>query len=271
VADKAGILSRVRTELGDFGTEFRDRYLGTGELEVYDLSAINVSEVSVVAQDGTVQTTLAVDQHYTLDSRAGRIHLKGAYAPLPDGVRLTVEGRGGGMFSDADLEQLLTDSVLQHTNGRTSRSRYRDEHGFIRYRDDAITLDTLPAVEELPLALLVVIQALWVLATDASGDVDVDTPDGTHVNRRQRYEQLIHQIELVQDRYDELCRQLGVGLNRIEMFDLRRVSRTTGRLVPVFKAKEYDDYSLPTRKIPAVDSRDEDASGIPSIAYWGWW
>jgi hypothetical protein len=186
-------------------------------------------------------------------------------------VQLVVTGRGDGMFSDADLGQLLTEALLQHTNGRTIRSRYRDENGFIRYQDDAVTLATLPPVEELPVALLVVIQALWVLATDAAGDVDVDTPDGTHVNRRQRYEQLIHQIDLVQTRYEDICRQLGVGLDRIEIFDLRRVSRTTGRLVPLFKSQEYDDYSLPTRKVPPVDSRDEDASGIPSVAFWGWW
>jgi hypothetical protein len=78
-------------------------------------------------------------------------------------------------------------------------------------------------------------------------------------------------LDLVQGRYEELCHQLGVGLDRIEMLDLRRVSRQTGRLIPLFVEKEYDDYSLPKRKIPAIDSQNEDASGIPSIAYWGWW
>ncbi|MFE9834030.1 hypothetical protein ACFYP4_02605 [Streptomyces sp. NPDC005551] len=271
MADKASILSRVRVELGDFGTDFRDVFLGTGELDAYDLSAINTANVTVRARVGNVSTPLVAGQDYTLDSRAGRILLRGSYAPLADGTELIVEGAGGGMFADADLEQLLTEAFLQHTNGRTTRTRYRDEHGFIRFRDEAVTLDTLPPVEGLPVALLVVINALWVLSTDAAGDVDVDTPDGTHVNRQQRYEQLIHQLGLVQDRYDDLCRQLGVGLSRIEMFDLRRVSRTTGRLVPIFKAQEYDDHSLPTRKIPSVDSREEDDSGVPSVAYWGWW
>ena len=271
MADKAAILARVRTELGDFQQDFRDVYLGTGELDTYDLSVINVSAVTVQVVVGPATTVLVAGTDYTLDARAGRILLQGAYAPLPDGTRLVVEGTGSGMFSDVDLEQLLTEALLQHTHGRSIRSRYRDENGFIRYTDTAITLETLPPVEELPVALLVVVQALWVLATDAAGDVDVDTPDGTHVNRRQRYEQLVHQIDLVQTRYEDMCHQLGIGLDRIEMFDLRRVSRTTGRLVPLFKAQEYDDYSLPTRKVPPVDSRDEDDSGIPSVAYWGWW
>lgn len=158
-----------------------------------------------------------------------------------------------------------------HANGRTVRHRYRDEHGFIRFSDEPMTLEALPAVEELPLALLVAANCLWVFATDAAGTTDVDTAGGTHVDRRGRYEQLINQIALVEDRYREICASLNVGLERIEMFDLRRVSRTTGRLVPIFKAQEYDDYSLPVRKIPPVDSRNEDDSNIPSIAYWGWW
>lgn len=271
MADAAKILARVRTEMGDFGTTIRDTFVGTGELDRYDLSAINIGTITVTASVGTAHTVLASPTHYRLDARAGQILLAGSYAPLPDGTVLTVEGSAFGMFNDSDLALLMGEAVLQHANGRTVRSRYRDPHGFIRYRDDPLTLESLPPVEELPLALLTVINALWVLSTDAAGDVDVTTSDGTHLPRQQRYEQIIHQIGLVQDRYTHICSQLNVGLDRVEMFDLRRVSRTTGRLVPLFKAQEYDDYSMPTRKIPSVDSREEDDSGIPSLAMWGWW
>lgn len=271
MADRAKILARVRTELGDFGTAFRDVFLGTGELDSYDLSVINVSGVSVSAKVGSTVTPLSSPNDYSLDSRAGRVLLAGAYAPLPDSTTLTVTGSSYGMFSDDDLNMLMDEAILLHANGRTVRHRYRDPHGFIRYSDEPVTMESLPAVEELPLALLVSINALWVLATDAAGTTDVNTSDGTHVDRRGRYEQIINQIALVEERYSEICSSLNVGLNRIEMFDLRRVSRTTGRLVPLFKEQEYDDYSLPTRKIPAVDARDEDDSNIPSIAYWGWW
>lgn len=271
MADRAQIIARVRTELGDFGSSFRDVFLGTAELDSYDLSVINVSSVAVTAKAGAVTTALSSPAHYSLDSRAGRILLAGAYAPLPDATTLTVTGSNFGMFSDDDLDHLMTEAVLLHSKGRTIRTRYRDPHGFIRFSDEPLTLESLPAEEDLPLALLVTVNCLWVLATDASGTTDVDTSDGTHVDRRGRYEQLIHQIGLVEERYREICANLGVGLERIEMFDLRRVSRTTGRLVPIFKAQEYDDYSLPVRKIPPVDSRFEDGSNIPSIAYWGWW
>lgn len=271
MADRAKILSRVRTELGDFSMAFRDVFLGTGELDSYDLSAINVSDVTVTAKAGSTVTALAPPGDFTLDARAGRILLASSYAPLPDAVVLTVTGNSFGMFSDDDLNMLMDEAILLHASGRTIRRRYRDPNGFIRYDDEPMTLEALPAVEELPLALLVALNALWVLATDAAGTTDVNTSDGTHVDRRGRYEQIIHQIGLVEERYQEICASLNVGLNRIEMFDLRRVSRTTGRLVPVFKAQEYDDFSLPVRKIPAVDSRDEDDSNIPSMAFWGWW
>lgn len=271
MADVAKILDRVRTELGDFGSAFRDVFLGTGELDAYDLSVINVSGVSVSSKTGSTVAPLSSPNDYTLDTRAGRILLAGSYAPLGDAVTLTVTGTSFGMFSDDDLTQLMNEALLMHANGRTVRSRYRDQHGFIRFSDQPITMETLPPVEELPLALLTTLNALWVLSTDAAGTTDVNTSDGTHVDRRGRYEQIINQIALVEERYTEMCASLNVGLNRIEMFDLRRVSRTTGRLVPLFKAQEYDDFSLPTRKIPAVDARDEDDSNIPSIAYWGWW
>lgn len=272
MADRAKIIARVRTELGDFGSTFRDVFLGTAELDSYDLSVINVDSVTVTARpSGGSVTTLTTPQHYSLDQRAGRVLLNGIYAPLPDATTLVVAGTSFGMFSDDDLNMLMDEAVLMHASGRTVRHRYRDVHGFIRFDDEPITLETLPPVEELPLALLVTVNCLWVLATDASGTTDVDTADGTHVDRRGRYEQLINQIALVEERYSEICASLNVGLDRIEMFDLRRVSRTTGRLVPIFKAQEYDDYSLPTRKIPAVDSRNEDDSNIPSIAYFGWW
>lgn len=271
MADRSKILARVRTELGDFGSSFRDVFLGTSELDSYDLSVINVSGVDVSAKLGEVVTPLSTPAHYTVDARSGRILLAGEYAPLGDAVTLTVTGTTFGMFSDDDLNQLMDEAILMHADGRTTRRRYRDPHGFIRFADEAMTLESLPAVEELPLALLVTVNALWVLSTDAAGTTDVNTSDGTHVDRRGRYEQVINQIALVSERYADICASLNVGLNRIEMFDLRRVSRMTGRLVPLFKAQEYDDFSLPVRKIPAVDSKNEDDSNIPSIAYWGWW
>ena len=56
-----------------------------------------------------------------------------------------------------------------------------------------------------------------------------------------------------------------------EVLDMRRMSRTTGRLVPVFESREYDESGPPIRKLPPRGNRDEDADG-PASPFWsgGW-
>jgi len=56
------------------------------------------------------------------------------------------------------------------------------------------------------------------------------------------------------------------------MFQLRRISRTTNRLVPIFQSREYDDTSRPERLLPPIDGDEyDDESGIPSPLYPGTW
>jgi len=47
---------------------------------------------------------------------------------------------------------------------------------------------------------------------------------------------------------------LGVGLGRAEIGTLRRVSKTTNRLVPVYVVREYDDISRPRRLFTEPDT-----------------
>jgi len=147
----------------------------------------------------------------------------------------------------------------------------RTVEGFISYVDIPLTMVDLPPVEEQLLVLLVEIECLWALTTDASTDIDITTADGTHIARSQRYLQMRNQIDVLTDKYDTLCAALNVGIHRIEMSTLRRVSRTTGRLVPVYKEREFDDYTLPQRLLPPIDERNADESGIPSPAWAGFY
>ncbi|UXX94003.1 hypothetical protein N7U49_21590 [Streptomyces sp. AD2-2] len=174
-----------------------------------------------------------------------------------------------GLFTDADLETYIGDAMQQHAYGRSLVTRYRDAHGFIRYDHEPFTLENLPAVEEPLVAYLTAINCLWTLATDAATDIDISTAEGTFVPRTQRYRQLMQHIgdatSGLQGRYNTLAQQLNVGLGRIEMFTLRRVSRTTNRLVPVFQEREYDDSSMPQRLLPPIDGQEyADESGVPS-------
>jgi hypothetical protein len=270
MATVADIIARVRNELGDFGTTFRDVFVGTGELVSYDLSLTNIATAVLTTVNGATVTTLDPSL-YTLDAREGRIFLQGAAAPLADGTTLIVNGTRVGMFSDADLTQYINDAVLQHCYGRTVRSRYKDSNGFLQISQAPVTLANLPPVEDLLVALLATSMALWTLITDAASDVDLSTPEGTHVDREQRFRQMLTQVQQVTGRYQELCAQLDVGMYRMEQATLRRVSKTTGRLVPIFEEREYDDPALPLRELPEIDHHDDDDSGLPSPSWGGWW
>ncbi|MFB7311723.1 hypothetical protein [Streptomyces sp. NPDC056192] len=279
MADTAGIIRRIRNEIGDFESPFVDTYLGADELASYDLSETGVTAVTakVTTVDPAATVDLVADTDYVLDSHEGRIVLVNpAYSPLHHGQTLIVRGTAQGVFGDADLQTYVSDAVQQHAYGRSLTTRYRDEHGFIRYNHAPITLENLPAVEEPLVAYLAAINCLWTLATDAATDIDISTAEGTFLPRTQRYRQLMQHIgdatNGLQGRYNTLAQQLNVGLGRIEMFTLRRVSRTTNRLVPVFKEREYDDASMPQRLLPPIDGEEyADESGLPSPAYPGLW
>ncbi|KJK55356.1 hypothetical protein [Saccharothrix sp. ST-888] len=275
----AALIKRIRSEVGDLGSPFVDTYLGGDELSSYDLSETNVAAATVAVTAGTPPrgVLLVPGVDYVLDQVEGRIVLiSPGYSPLHHGQSLRVEGRSQGMFSDDDLSMYVSDALAQHTYGRTIQVRYRDERGFIHFTDQPFTVETLPPVEEPLVAYLAAINVLWTLATDAATDVDIVTAEGTVVRRSERYQQLMAHIGTattgLTGRYNQLSQQLNVGLGRIEMFNLRRVSRTTNRLVPEFREREYDDVSLPKRLLPPVDGEEyEDTSGIPSPVMPGVW
>ncbi|WP_369042240.1 hypothetical protein [Streptomyces sp. Midd1] len=275
MATLAGILRRVRAEVGDFAAPFVDTFIGGDELSSYDLSEVNVTSVTakLVSASPASSTDLIQDSDYVLNPAEGSILLiNPACSPLRHGQTLIVRGQSDGMFTDADLTTYVTDAMNQHTYGRTLRTRYRDDRGNIKYDDEPVDLDNLPPVEEPLVAYLATINVLWTMATDASSDIDVNTSEGTFVPRSQRYRQLMEHIGELQGRYNSLAQQLNVGLGRIEMFQLRRIARTTNRLVPIFQSREYDDTSMPERLLPQVDGDEyDDESGIPSPLYPGTW
>lgn len=266
MATEAEIIHRVRLELGDLAEPFREHYRGTGTQDEFDLPAQRISTTNLSAftvGSGGTPADLVLGTDFTLDEENGVVRLTDALAM---DVLLIVEGVAYGLFTDEELEHFVHDATLQHTNGREVRTRYKDDRGFIKYDETPMALDNLPEVENLLVAILATIEALWALSTDMSTDIDITTSEGTHVPRSQRYQQTRYQIEMLTEKYEKLCAQLNVGLGRIEVSTLRRISRTTGRLVPIFKPREYDDTTLPTRVLPTIDGRDGDPDGPPSPA-----
>lgn len=265
------IIARVRTELGDNAQDFVIPVPG-------GRAAIDLGVANVIAAGITVTVSMpgmagvVVDpSRYTLAASSGIIVL----LDVPDELAtVTVVGSYYPLFTDVELTQFITDAAIHHFHGRELTVRSRDEaYGFIKYTRTPVTIANCAEVELLPLAMLATIEALWTLATDAASDIDVVTAEGTHISRGQRYEQIMGHIVQLTNRYTQWCQQYNIGLFRIETSQLRRVSLTTGRLVPLFRPREYDEQgpeSWPKRQLPQIDSRDEDESGIPSPWAPGW-
>lgn len=267
------LIARVRRELGDTGHPFQDQFVGTGDTSIYDLVETQIENVVIngVIPSPPSVVTLVPGSDYTVDTVGGRlILLGGGWSPLPTGYTLIVNGTTSGLYTDDELADYVQDAFTQHTSGRTVQTRFRDIDGFIKYLDEPMDYANLPAVEDYPVSLLATIMVLWAVATDASTDIDISTADGTNIPRSQRYAQVRSQIDAKTAQYQDICNQLNVGLHRIEVAQLRRVSKTTGRLIPVFREREYDDNELPVRILPGIDERNKDESEIPSPWFGGW-
>lgn len=268
---EASVISGVRNELGDQVEPFRDSFRGTGDLEQYDLSAQRIIEDSVtvfqVNGDGST-TNFSTPGDYTLNPAVGVITFTD---PPEEDARMVVEGSSYSVFSDAELTDFVDAAVSQHLHTRTVQKRFRDGRGFIQYDRQPMTLETMPDNEKILVVLLSTIESLWALATDSSTDIDVQTSEGTSVPRTQRFRQIVTQIDLLTNKYKDTAGMMGVGLFIPESLDMRRISRTTGRLIPLFEPREYDDNGSPVRKVPPKGNRDSDPDGPPSPYWSGGW
>lgn len=261
--------NHVRLELGDIAEHFRESFRGTGEKDDWDLPARNVDTVTVYQVDNNDALIPFVENtDFTVDRGKGVITFSD---PPEEDALLVVEGTNFGIFNNDEVDHFISAAAGQHLFGRTVERRYRDGHGFIRYDNEPMDLEDLPKEEEILVTLLTTIEALWALSTDASLDIDVRTAESTDVPRGQRYRQLTAQIDLLTDKYKDISLMLGVGLYAPEVMDMRRVSRTTGRLVPIFRPREYDETGEPQRKLPDRSTRDLDRDG-PRNPFWsgGW-
>jgi hypothetical protein len=256
-------IRRLRMEIGDPPMPFKSNYLGDGMTTDYDLPKQNIdcdNLVITITNNSTV-TTLQRNVDYFINDHQGFLSLVNVVA---FGATITVSGQAWGLFTDRELKKFIDDSVHQHCYGRTVKERQRTYRGFISYRETPMILANLPVIEEPLVVMLCTINTLWTLANDAATDTDIVTAEGTNVDRLGRYRQLIGHIQELQLRYEQYCGQLNVGAFRTVTRKLRRVSYTTGRYVPVFEDREYDDVRWPVRELPQIDNNDIDNSGIPS-------
>lgn len=228
MATISSLISRVRLELGDQGKSFVTQFVADGSTNRFKLHYAPLDATTIIVyQNGTDISTSAY-----IEESTGVLVLSNLPA---DGVELIVSGTYYRYFTDAELSSLISDAVLQHSTGHT------DSLG------RQITAETLPANEDYAVSIYAVTLALYTLATDASFDIDIAAPDGVNIPRSERYRQLMDMVSARQTQYRDLCVQLGIGMYRIDVFTFRRISKATGRYVPVYKPQEVDDRSYPQR------------------------
>lgn len=256
-------IRKIRIEIGDPSRSFETQTIGDGLTSDYDLPKQNIDPDSfqVYVQNGATLTSLYSGVDFQVNTHQGFLELTN---PVPSGAILITKGRAWGLFTNEELEHYVKDAARQHCQGRTRKERMRTSQGFISYREEQMNYHNLPEIEEPLLVMLATINVLWTLANDAATDTDISTAEGTTVDRLGRYAQLIGHIQMLTDRYQEYCGQLNVGLYRTTTPRLRRKSYTTGRYVPLFEDREYDDARWPVRELPQIDQENLDDSGIPS-------
>jgi hypothetical protein len=172
---------------------------------------------------------------YSLDARNGVIKIHDA----PDAAEgIYVIGYYQSWFLDEDLE-FYAETVF-------------NEHMY--HRVDAYGLQDLPVEEKQLIGMGTVMYAYWSLLTEFSTEIDVSTPEGINIPASQRFHQVQSMFQYWKQKYDEYAAALDVGILKIEVKDLRRVSRLTNRYVPMFRGREVDDPRPPVRVYPPIDS-----------------
>ena len=224
------LVSRVRLELGDMPTQFTFTATGNGTTKTFDLKVKPVENTTLLV---TVNgDPMGTPVFYTIQQDLGILTFVSA---PPANSAIVVVGTHYRYFTDTDIKRFVNTAVEQHTFERT------DGYG------SQMTMLMLPPVEEYPLAILATIEALWALATDSAFDINISSPDGVMIPRSDRYRQLTQMIQSRTEQYKQLSSALNIGLWRIEMGTLRRVSRLTNKLVPIYLAQEIDDSRRPER------------------------
>lgn len=220
--------NRLRAEIGDLGKSFTETFTGDGVTQRFQLPYAPVNGRSLrVTVNGVEQSSTT-----SVEEVNGLFQLNSI--PTNNAV-VRVSGVAYKYFTDTEIQYYISQAFYEHAHTST------DSNGSLN------TLASMPFVEEYPLVTLATSMALYTLATDAAFDIDIISPDGVSIPRSERYRQLMEMVQSRKDQYRELCSMLGVGMYRIEVQTLRRISRRTNRYVPVYRPQEIDDGSIPIR------------------------
>ena len=228
MADITTLVSKVRLELGDTGKSFVVQFVADGSTNRFNInySPLDATQVYVTLNGADVTSTTSVEES------SGVLVFDSVPA---DGDEIQVSGLFYRYFTAAELTYLVESALAQHA------AKHTDSLGRL------LDAENLPTIEEYPVVVYATSLALYTLATDSSFDIDIMAPDGVNIPRSERYRQLMEMVNVRKAQYQELCVHLGIGMFSIDIFSLRRISKATGRYVPLYTPQEVDDRSHPQR------------------------
>lgn len=227
----ADVMEVARTYLRDFPKFFQVSFDGAGR--TYELGHPNIDADTLwIASNVGASVSALTTSQYSLDSRNGILRL--ATTP-PTNSKIMVEGYYYEWVSPADLEFYAKQAISQHTFSLE------------------IPLENMSALIIETIGLGTIVEALGALMSEFSRDIDVMTSESVHIPASQRFRMVQSLLAYWSNQYNTQARALNIGVDRIEIFNLRRVSRTTNRYVPIFKAKELGDYGPIERIFPNQD------------------
>jgi hypothetical protein len=221
----------ARNYLRDFPKFFQVSFDALGR--TYELGSpnIDIDSLWIASVVNGVATELTSNQ-YSIDERNGIIRLSST--PVSNS-KIMVEGYYYEWLLPKDLAFYAERSINFH-----------------------IPTISVPLEQANPAVLDVIgigalVEALQALMTEYARDIDVMTSESVHLPGSQRFRMLQSLIQSWEVEYRKHANALNIGPEKIEQFSLRRVSRTTNRLVPLFRSKELGDYG-PQERIWSEDA-----------------
>lgn len=245
VNSAADLGNKARNLLRDFPVFFEESYTPLTTPTIRLQHPLVTELVMRSVEDG------GMDDGFILDRRNGVVQIKDP-ASLEPGVSFS--GYHYEWFLEEDLEFFSEMIMTELANNRPEFS----------------TWSSFSPVQLNVAAMGTVVYALFSLMTDLSTDIDVSTPEGMMIPAHMRFQQVMQMYQFWKAQYAEKAAMLNIGLEAIEIGVLRRVSWTTGRLVPIFRDREVDDPRPPVRvfpDIPAIVSGPEEGGSQGSVGF----
>lgn len=210
----------ARNYLRDFPKFFQVSFDAVGR--TYELGHMNIDKTTlwIATVSGASATTLTATD-YSLDARNGIVRL--AATPALN-TKFLVEGYYYEWLLPEDLQFYAERSINFHLPTINTSLE----------QANAAVLDVI--------GIGALVEALQALMTEFARDIDVMTSESIHIPGSQRFRMLQSLVQQWEVEYRKHANNLNIGPEKIDQFSLRRVSRTTNRLVPLYVPKEIGDY-----------------------------